>query len=156
MADEPTSPREPTDDPERRRRFESVLGAYFESLDAGQALDRQELLARHPDLAADLAEFFAEQDRFHHLVAPLRPEATEPGESPARPPERPAAGPPPEQGATADPGETQAHPEAGTWPRGGSTDHAAGSRDGSASARADGDPDDLSRGTKVRYFGDYA
>src|SRR3954471_13886150 len=85
MADETISHRL-TEDPERRRRFEAALGAYFEALEAGQSPDRQELLARHPDLAAELAEFFAEQDRFHRLVAPLRPEATEPGESPARPP----------------------------------------------------------------------
>jgi hypothetical protein len=79
MVDNPTTSPEPTDDSERGRRFEAVLGAYFEALDAGQSPDRQELLTRHPDLAAELAEFFAEQDRFHRLVAPQRPESSEPG-----------------------------------------------------------------------------
>jgi WD40 repeat protein len=83
MANEPTTTQGPTDDPERRRRFEAALGAYFEAIDAGQTPDRHELLARHPDLASELAEFFTEQDRFHRLVAPLRPEATGAGESPA-------------------------------------------------------------------------
>src|SRR6516225_7612180 len=110
MSDEPTTSREPTDDPERRRRFEAALGAYFEALDAGQSPDRQELLAGHPDLAAELAEFFAEQDRFHRLVEPLRPESTEPGESATRPngpgdphtwDPGPAATPPPGPGAAA-------------------------------------------------------
>ena len=93
MADETIS-HEPSEDPERRRRFEAALGAYFEALDAGQSPDREELLARHPDLAAELAEFFAEQDRFHRLVAPLRPESTEPGHRrPAWGPTDPTRGP---------------------------------------------------------------
>src|SRR5262249_31978571 len=61
MADEPTITQEPTADTERRRLFETVLGAYFEALDAGRSPDRQELLTRPPDLAAELAAFFAEQ-----------------------------------------------------------------------------------------------
>src|SRR6516165_3373504 len=128
MGDQPMISQEPTVDPEERSRFEAVLGAYFEALDAGQSPDRRELLARHPDLASELAEFFAEQDRFHRLVAPLRPESTEPGGSPTRPPDGPAdplsgdsgpaATPPPEPGATPTLAETQGHPEAGTEPRG--------------------------------------
>src|SRR5947207_1679734 len=125
MGDDPTIPREPTDEPEQRRRFEAVLGAYFEALDAGQSPDRQEFLVRHLDLAPELAEFFAEQDRFHRLVAPLRPESTEPEEFLIRPPAAPinphsdrawlAATPPPESSAA--PAETEAHPSAETEPR---------------------------------------
>jgi hypothetical protein len=146
MADEPTISQGPIDDPERRRRFEAVLGAYFEALEAGQSPDRQELLARHADLAAELAEFLAEQGRFHHAVVPLRPESSEPGESPASPlagqtdlhpgDAGMTATSPPEPGAGG-PGETHAGPSAGT-------------RDSTPPARANGDVIRLLQGTKVR------
>src|SRR3954471_14621390 len=120
MADETISHRL-TEDPERRRRFEAALGTYFEALDAGQSPDRQELLARHPELAAELAAFFAEQECFHRLVAPLRPEASEPGLSPPRPGEGPTDPQPGDPGLTATapagpaaagPAETRADPPA--------------------------------------------
>ena len=60
------------DVPDRERRLYEVLGAYFAGLQAGRLPDRRELLAHHPDLADSLVEFFAEQDRFHRAVEPLR------------------------------------------------------------------------------------
>ena len=47
------------------------------ALEAGRTATREELLAQHPDLAADLAEYFAEQDRLDEMMAPLRPPSEE-------------------------------------------------------------------------------
>src|SRR3954466_7334172 len=60
---------------ERERRVAEVLAEYFAAVESGRAPDRQPVLAAHPDLAAELAEYFAEQDRFARLVEPLRPVA---------------------------------------------------------------------------------
>ena len=49
-----------------------VLAAYLQAVDAGQTLDRDELLRRHPTLADDLRRFFADQDRLDQLARPLR------------------------------------------------------------------------------------
>src|SRR5262245_38136762 len=43
-------------------RFEDVLAAYLEAMDAGWAPSRAQFLARYPDLAPDLEAFFANQD----------------------------------------------------------------------------------------------
>jgi eukaryotic-like serine/threonine-protein kinase len=65
---------------EREKRLNEVLAAYLEAVEAGQRPDQQEWLARHPDLATELTDFFANQERMADLAAPLR--AAAPAEIP--------------------------------------------------------------------------
>src|SRR5262245_61430147 len=58
--------------PGRDQRLSAVLVACLEAMDAGQPLDRQELLARHPEFAAELEQFFEDQGQVDRLAAPLR------------------------------------------------------------------------------------
>ncbi len=57
-----------------QQRIQAALAAYYVAAgaDGGTAPDRQALFDRHPDLAAELAEFFAIQDQLHALAAPFR------------------------------------------------------------------------------------
>jgi serine/threonine protein kinase len=59
--------------PGREQRLDEVVTAYLKGLEAGQEPDRQELLARHADLAEELAQFFEDQDALGGLAAPRRP-----------------------------------------------------------------------------------
>src|SRR4051794_39214622 len=116
---------------ERERRLGEVIFACLQALERGQAPDPRELMARHPEFAGELAEFFDDRAHIQRVAASLREAAQ------AAPPEGPVdAGPPlnygepaGRPGASIDPGPT-------------------GGRD----AR---DHPPLSPGAAVRYLGDY-
>jgi tetratricopeptide (TPR) repeat protein len=47
---------------DREERIEAILAELNEALDRGEAIDRDELVTRHPEIAADLRRRFAAQD----------------------------------------------------------------------------------------------
>src|SRR4051812_19839512 len=59
----------------REERLHEILAEYLQAVDAGQHPVRQEFLSRHPELAEDLREFFANQDQADKFTGPLRPAA---------------------------------------------------------------------------------
>jgi tRNA A-37 threonylcarbamoyl transferase component Bud32 len=63
---------DPDSSSEREKRLNEVLAAYLEAVEAGRQPKQEEWLARYPDLAPELAEFFANQERLADLAAPLR------------------------------------------------------------------------------------
>lgn len=52
-------------------QLDEVVAAYLRAMERGEYLNRDEILARHPDLADDLREFFADHDRMNRLAQPL-------------------------------------------------------------------------------------
>lgn len=48
---------------DRSRKFEQVLAGYLEAKERGEAPDRAGLLRAHPDIADDLREYFANEER---------------------------------------------------------------------------------------------
>ncbi len=61
-------------------RLDEVLGAYLEALDAGRAPERDEWLARHPDLADALRGFLDDLNAVTVRTDPLRRAVLPPGE----------------------------------------------------------------------------
>jgi WD40 repeat protein/tRNA A-37 threonylcarbamoyl transferase component Bud32 len=66
---------DPTDNPAANLedRVDGVIAEYLRAAEAGPAPDQHELLARHPDLAPQLAAFFADQDQAQSWTKALRP-----------------------------------------------------------------------------------
>jgi WD40 repeat protein/tRNA A-37 threonylcarbamoyl transferase component Bud32 len=58
--------------PDREARVDEIVAEYIRETEAGRAPDRLRLLARHPDLAGDLALFFADRDRVERWARPFR------------------------------------------------------------------------------------
>jgi hypothetical protein len=54
---------EASDQPSREQRLNEVIADSLRALDAGQAPDHAELLARHADLTDELRAFFADHDQ---------------------------------------------------------------------------------------------
>ncbi|MAD80708.1 MAG: hypothetical protein CMJ50_07690, partial [Planctomycetaceae bacterium] len=57
---------------DRQQRLDEILADLMRSIDAGEAIDRDAWLVRHPEFAAELQKFFAKNERVEKLVRPLR------------------------------------------------------------------------------------
>jgi WD40 repeat protein/tRNA A-37 threonylcarbamoyl transferase component Bud32 len=59
-------------EPSREKQLESILHAYLQAVDAGGMPDQGEVLRRHPDLADELREFFADAGKMDRFAQSLR------------------------------------------------------------------------------------
>lgn len=57
-------------DAHREQLLEAVIADYIRAGEAGRPPDRREILAAHPELAAELMQFFAQRDRMNQWVDP--------------------------------------------------------------------------------------
>jgi serine/threonine protein kinase len=63
---------EPANEQEREGSLGAVLVTCLEAIDCGRPIDRDELLARHPQFASELARFLDDQAEVDRFAAPLR------------------------------------------------------------------------------------
>src|SRR5579863_9634784 len=62
-----------TDETSREGRLEEALAEYLQAVDAGREPDRAEFLARHPQFAGELKEFFDDRAVFERAARPWAP-----------------------------------------------------------------------------------
>src|SRR5215467_13075893 len=74
---------------ERELRLDELITAYLKAMESGEKPNRGDWLARHPDLASDLAAFFDAQDQMDRLAGSIR--APEAWDAPTLPPDHPDA-----------------------------------------------------------------
>ena len=60
------------DDSGRQQLLESVIADDIRACDAGAVPDQRTILERHPELADDLRDFFAQRDHLNQLARPIR------------------------------------------------------------------------------------
>ena len=58
---------------DRERRLDEAIAEYLEAVDAGRRPAAEEWLTRFPDLAAELARFFGDQEQVHSLLVAAGP-----------------------------------------------------------------------------------
>jgi hypothetical protein len=61
---------ESTDDNDREQCLYAILLRHLEAEERGKAVDRGELLAAHPEFAAELREFLEACDRLEQFTVP--------------------------------------------------------------------------------------
>src|SRR6516165_4267656 len=71
---------------ERELRLDELITAYLKAVEAGEKPNRQEWLARYPDLTSDLAAFFDAQDQIDRVAGSIR--AADPWDAPTLPPDQ--------------------------------------------------------------------
>src|SRR4051794_26243981 len=57
----------------KAQHVHEAIAAYLQAIDAGRTPDRQQFLAKHADLAAELEAFLSNHDQVARLAEPLRP-----------------------------------------------------------------------------------
>ncbi|MCI0463339.1 MAG: protein kinase [Gemmataceae bacterium] len=69
---------------DREKELDEVIASYLETRESGSLPDQRQWLARYPHLAAELAAFFADEERFDGLMSPLKvhPGTPRPGLTP--------------------------------------------------------------------------
>ena len=58
---------------ERETRLNVILAEFIQQTEAGVNPNPEEIIARHPELAQELQEFFRDKARFDHMAEPFKP-----------------------------------------------------------------------------------